>query len=265
MANEQAESLTEADEQLKKRARRRLVGAAALVLVAVIVLPLVMDHEPRPAAPEIQVHIPSPQDVAPLQAKGTSPKAKPAELAADGRGDHGAAGGKLSAKPEPKPEAGAESKPEPKPEQAASTVPATKTESPQKQASAAGSVPTDKGAEKGADKAVAKPADKVADKPAADKAAADTKRAEAALAGSGGAASGGQWVVQLGAYKEAGNVKLLLGKIKEMGLPAYTEKFDSPQGQRTRVRAGPFPTKEAAERAAQRIKTIGVSGPVAPK
>ncbi len=44
---------------LKKRARRRLVGAAALALLAAIVLPIVMDHEPRPANQDIQVRIPS--------------------------------------------------------------------------------------------------------------------------------------------------------------------------------------------------------------
>jgi DedD protein len=59
----------------------------------------------------------------------------------------------------------------------------------------------------------------------------------------------GQWVVQLGAYKEAGNVKLLLSKLKGINVPAYTEKTDSPQGPRTRVRAGPFASQEAAEKA----------------
>jgi DedD protein len=44
---------------LKKRARRRLVGAAALALFAVIVLPIVMDSEPKPNGQEIQIHIPS--------------------------------------------------------------------------------------------------------------------------------------------------------------------------------------------------------------
>ena len=56
-----AESDASLDEQLalKKRARRRLVGAAALALLAAIVLPMVMDHEPRPANQDIQVRIPS--------------------------------------------------------------------------------------------------------------------------------------------------------------------------------------------------------------
>ncbi|MCK9379584.1 MAG: SPOR domain-containing protein [Sulfuritalea sp.] len=75
----------------------------------------------------------------------------------------------------------------------------------------------------------------------------------------------GQWVVQLGAYKEAGNVKLLLAKLKGVGVPAYTEKFDSPQGPRTRVRAGPFVSQDAAEKARARIKIVGVDGPIAPK
>lgn len=76
---------------------------------------------------------------------------------------------------------------------------------------------------------------------------------------------GGQWVVQLGAYQSAGNVKLLLAKLKEMGIPAYTEKFDSPQGHRTRVRAGPFASREEADKAQVRIRIIRVTGTVAQK
>ena len=89
----------------------------------------------------------------------------------------------------------------------------------------------------------------------------DAARAASVLSGS----ADGEYVVQLGAYQEAGRVKLLLAKVKELGLPAYTEKVDTPQGPRTRVRAGPFPSKEAAGKAQERIKIIGVSGPVAPK
>jgi len=50
-----------------------------------------------------------------------------------------------------------------------------------------------------------------------------------------------------------------------MGVPVYTEKFDSPQGPRTRVRAGPFPSKDAAEKARTKVKIVGVDGPIAPK
>ena len=45
-------------EALKRRGRRRLVGAVALVLGAVIVLPMVFDPEPRPTASSVSVRIP---------------------------------------------------------------------------------------------------------------------------------------------------------------------------------------------------------------
>lgn len=45
-------------EALKRRGRRRLVGAVALVLAAVIVLPMVFDPEPKPAASSVSVRIP---------------------------------------------------------------------------------------------------------------------------------------------------------------------------------------------------------------
>jgi DedD protein len=61
-------------ETLKRRGRRRLVGAVALVLAAVIVLPMVFDPEPRPAAPSVSVRIPgegeasfTPRPAPPLQ------------------------------------------------------------------------------------------------------------------------------------------------------------------------------------------------------
>jgi len=43
----------------KKRARRRLVGAVALVLAAVIVLPMVLDSEPKPLPADLIIDIPS--------------------------------------------------------------------------------------------------------------------------------------------------------------------------------------------------------------
>ncbi len=71
--------------------------------------------------------------------------------------------------------------------------------------------------------------------------------------------------MQLGAYAEPGRVKVLQAKLKELGIPSYTEKVDTTNGPRTRVRAGPFNSQEAAEKARARIKIIGVDGPVARK
>ena len=219
----------DADLQLKKRARRRLVGAVALALFAVIVLPMVMDREPRPLSQDIQVRIPS-QDSTGLASKVIPGKPAATPMPA----------------PEPKPVAEQKTEPQTKPEPAPAASPAVPAVV--KPAPAAAPVPAAKPA---APEKKAEPAEKPAAKPAADaKSTADAS---------------GQWVVQLGAYKEAGNVKLLLSKLKGVGVPAYTEKLDSPQGPRTRVRAGPFASQDAAEKARAKIKIIGVDGPVAPK
>lgn len=217
---------------LKKRSRRRLVGAAALALLAVIVLPMVMDREPHQPAQDVQVKIPS-QDGGGfasrvLPSKPTATPLPPVE-------------------PEPKAPAAAKQDakpPEPVKDIAAPVAPAS-------------------------DKPAAKPADKVADKrpekTIEKPAPAKTDEAKAIAALTGAAATADQWVVQLGAYKEAGNIKILLAKLKQMGVPAYTENFESPQGARTRVRAGPFGSRDAAEKAKVKIRVIGVDGPVAPK
>ena len=49
-------------ETLKRRGRRRLVGAVALVLAAVIVLPMVFDPEPKRADVAVSVRIPGEND-----------------------------------------------------------------------------------------------------------------------------------------------------------------------------------------------------------
>ncbi len=47
--------------KLKQRARRRLIGAIALLAALVLVLPIVLDKEPKATSNEIAVHIPSAQ------------------------------------------------------------------------------------------------------------------------------------------------------------------------------------------------------------
>jgi cell division septation protein DedD len=58
---------------LKRRGRRRLVGAIALVLLAVIILPMVFDPEPRPVVPPVSVRIPG-EDDTPFKPKPLPPK-----------------------------------------------------------------------------------------------------------------------------------------------------------------------------------------------
>ena len=54
-----ARTVSEEDLLLRKRARRRLVGAIALVIMAIVVLPMVLDQKPKPENEEIEITIPS--------------------------------------------------------------------------------------------------------------------------------------------------------------------------------------------------------------
>lgn len=71
-------------ETLKRRGRRRLVGAVALVLLAVIVLPMVFDPEPKGTVVPVEVRIPK-ETEAPFtpQLPKRPPAAKPAPAPAE--------------------------------------------------------------------------------------------------------------------------------------------------------------------------------------
>ena len=214
--------------ELKKRARRRLVGAAALALLAAVVLPMVMDHDPRQPVQDVQVRIPG-QDGSGIASRILPNKAVPTPLPPS----------PPDSAPESRPEAAADAKPlvEPKP---VAEIPRD-----------------DKPAPKPAEKPVVKPVEKPAEKAVSK---ADEARARAALAGQ---EVGDSWLVLIGAYKDDANVKQLTAKLKQAGVPVYTEHFDSPQGPRTRVRAGPFKTRQAAEQALTKMKKVGINGPIA--
>ena len=212
---------------LRRRGRRRLVGAIALVLLAVIILPMVFDSEPRQGAPAVSVRIPSEDDAdfspkpAPKIPASPAPKAPPAAPQQD------------SQKPAPAPKA--EVKPEAKPEE--------------KQKTAA---------------AAPKPEAKQEEKPAAQAAGkappeAERQRAEAAL-------SGEKFIVPVAALASADKVKELVARLSEAKLPYYTEPVATANGQVTRVRVGPFDDRGTAEKAAERLKTLGLKpGNVAAK
>jgi DedD protein len=238
--------------ELKKRARRRLVGAAALALLAAIVLPMVMDHEPRQPAQEVQVRIPGQEAgglvsrVLPKKPESTPlPPAEP-DSSAEPKSDTKIEP-KAEAKPPQKADAKADEKIEPKSDAKPKAVekPETKPEAKPKVVEK----PAAKAAEKPAEKPVAKPESK-----------SEESKALAALAGKN--ADGAKWVVQLGAYKEEGRVRILQDKVKEMNIPVHIEKVETAQGTRTRVRAGPFKSREAAEQAQAKIRRIGVDGSV---
>jgi DedD protein len=55
-----AKQITDDEQNLRRKARRRLIGAVALTLVVVVVLPMVLDSEPKPTGRDIELSIPNP-------------------------------------------------------------------------------------------------------------------------------------------------------------------------------------------------------------
>jgi len=205
--------------ELRRRARRRLIGAAALVLALVIVPPWVMDLEPKPVATNLTVEIPRPETGALRPAPVAPPPkaAPPAPAAAPASTDK--QGGAVPRPPDVSPDtgkAGDRPKPEapkapPKPEPVARAAP-----------------------------------------PEPARGDGDAKRAEAIL-------NAETYLVPLGAFANKDNVKALEAKLAKAGVKYYTEVVTTPGGEQTRVRAGPFPTKEAAEKSRERLKSLGLS------
>jgi len=73
-------------------------------------------------------------------------------------------------------------------------------------------------------------------------------------------AAGAQYVIQVGAFARPESV---IARLSSAKLPYYTEPMS---GNLTRVRAGPFASKEAAEQALGRLKELGFKpGAVTPK
>ncbi len=64
------------------------------------------------------------------------------------------------------------------------------------------------------------------------------------------------FVVQLGAFSNAGNARALQRKLQENKFKAYTEVVKSSGGERTRVRVGPYESREAAEKSRQRMRSL---------
>lgn len=65
-------------QELRRRARRRLVGAIALALLAVVVLPMLFDPEPKPLGPEVDIRIPD--QSTPFESEMTAAEAQPPEV-----------------------------------------------------------------------------------------------------------------------------------------------------------------------------------------
>jgi len=238
-----AKSISAEELQLKKRARRRLVGAIALVVIVGVFLPMVLDHEPKPVSQDINIQIPSPgsgtftSKIVPLPPGPQD--GKPAASATNEPAKSGApaaapAPGPVAAAPAEKP--AAESPQAPPAYDTEAAPPKKAAEPPKPQA-----------------KAAPKPAAKSAPAPRAEE-----KEKPAAKAAGG-------FVVQVAALGDADKAKQMRNSIAAAGIKSYTEVVPTAKGNVTRVRAGPFASRDEAEKIRDQLKGMGLNGNIVPK
>lgn len=202
-------SIDEQEIQFRKRARRRLVGAIALVLLMVTVLPMVLDdRSANLPQQEIEISIPS-QDDDEFTSSVTPYN------------------------PEPETAVQAETLPETTPQDALATeTPAV--------------------AEADTATAAKTPAPVVDNK--------STPASKPIPVQPTAKSSSPTYSVQIGVFSDAANVRQLEGKLKAQGLQPSTEKLQTAQGEKIRLRVGPFASRELAEEAMGKIKAASLSG-----
>ncbi|UIN20097.1 SPOR domain-containing protein [Herbaspirillum frisingense] len=254
----------------KKRARRRLIGAVALALAVVIVLPMILDSEPKPLNDDIAIQIPSKDQAASAGTSAPAPvpaSAGDAKQASLDQKEEIVEPASIAPEPATAPAAQPASpavapkvidKPAPKVEEK-KPIAVEHKEEPKKEAAkpkAAASTP-----------ASTAPA-------AAPSAHDDSARALAILEGKSSAAAapaekkpaatGGKFVIQVAALATQDKVNELRNKLNAAGIHSYTQKIATQAGERTRIRVGPFGSRDEAERMGSRIKKLGLNATIVP-
>ncbi|CAN1491188.1 Sporulation-like domain containing protein [Burkholderiaceae bacterium] len=222
---------------LRIKARRRLAGAVALILAAVVVLPMLLDSEPAPVASNIPIRIPDRQS--PFQPNLSEPSTSAAPTAT------ASTSGQVTASSEATP-ASANTTPQTKPD--AASKPAL-TPSQDSSRPATTSPPA---------------------APSAQQRRDDAARALALLEGRSPVASApsanppvrGNFVVQAMSLDSSAEAQKQRNVLISAGLNnAFVDGPVDVNGRpKYRVRVGPFQSREAAQAAQTRLRTQGYGG-----
>uniref|UniRef100_UPI00286F11EA SPOR domain-containing protein n=1 Tax=Paraburkholderia sp. TaxID=1926495 RepID=UPI00286F11EA len=200
----------------KQRARRRLVGAIALVLAAIVILPMVLDSHPKPVTDDIAIDIPSHPASRGPAASARDDDDTQAGVAPDNPPAPGASG--LAAASAPA---------------AAPAVKAPATQTAQSAPAKAAPAPT-QAQQQTAQAAQAAPAAQAQPKPAAKPAQPAANDAKTAAnsdeSGAPAAPPGARFAVQLGAFSSEAAANKWVTKLKAAGVPAYTEQRKDADG-----------------------------------
>ena len=241
----------ESIEGLRRRARHRLIGAAVLVLVAVIGFPLVFDTQPRPVAVDVAIQIPDRNKVKPLAVPSAATDAAPSVAGPVVAASAPARAASNPAVPASVPSTQVAPGSEKKAEKPSVKSPEPAIHSEAKTSPAA------------APKPEPKPEPKAETKPPAAHPADDGRRAQALLEGKetapapkAAASDTGRFIVQVGAFADATKARETRLKVEKAGLTTYTHIAETAEGKRIRVRVGPFTNRAEAEKAAARIRGL---------
>jgi DedD protein len=250
----------------KKRARRRLIGAVALVLAAVIGLPMVLDSEPKPNADDINIQIPS-KDKAPALGEhtgvgqATSPsvvnnKSKPLPVepveeiitpVINAPSDVNVKPVVPNSKSDQKiqtPESAADSK---------QAMPVTAKPSAKASAVVAPIVAASKTQNKSETATEAARAMAILEDKAAVK--VTTSKTEK---------NNSSYTIQVAALATQEKVNELQSALKAANIPSHSQKVITVSGQVTRIRVGPFESKGEAEKMQAKLIKAGLSGKILP-
>ncbi len=208
----------ESVEALRRRARHRLIGASVLVVIGVVGFPLLFDTQPRPVSTDIAVDIPDRTAAASKTAKAVPVANQQTPLNADAGLD-------------PKEEVVASRSDA----AVAAVVPKVDTKADAKPDTR----PDQKSEPKAAQKTDAKP-----DVKAEAKTEAPNKDAAQ------------RFVVQVGAFAEEAKSREVRARLEKAGFKTYTHVADTKEGKRTRVRVGPFASRDEADKVASKIKQL---------
>lgn len=205
----------------KQKARHRLIGASVLALAAVVGLPMLLDGERKPVSSDVTITIPSNEKPNKPEASATPRSATPA------------------------PETAAASSPPAAPVTAVAPItPApvvAPARTPEQTPSNASQAPT-QAKESAKALAALEGRDVKPDRPKGEPAKKE-----------------GQFALQLGAFSSEAKAREFQNKAKAAGISTYTERIKTDAGERFRVRAGPFSSRESAEAARARAASHGVT------
>lgn len=244
-------------DELRRRARRRLVGAVVLALGVAVVVPMLLETEQKPLGENVSVRIPPVDDskfVNRLNDNASKDAAKPVDAAKDVSGGPASAAAAddaantASANQSPPRTAATDRAPKYDTRISDLAAPSGVTNAP---AASLAPVPPP---------TPATPIETVKPAPSTSTTAGV---ANAVQANGATTAPHERFAVQLAAFADDKGANSLAGRLKKGGYAAYTEPLKTSKGTLWRVRVGPYSSHEAAVAARDKLKSEGQSGIVA--